>query len=146
MPAAPVAPEATPAAPEPAAPAPEATPAAPAAEAPPAAPAEPAAPPAAAAPAAPAAGTTSGYALKVLPATWTKQQVKDYMKKDVSGGLGVQCDFCHDVDNFAADTEHKTIARGMITMVGQLDKQYFKGQKRLGCVTCHNGKPEPKAQ
>ena len=58
----------------------------------------------------------------------------------------MKCDFCHDVSNFAADTEKKTIARGMIKMAGELNKQYFKGQQRLGCVTCHNGSAKPKSQ
>jgi hypothetical protein len=113
----------------------------------PPAPAEPAAPAAPVEAAAPAtAASTSGFDLKVLPATWTKEQVKDYMKKTVSAGLGVTCDHCHDVQNFAADTEHKTIARGMMKMVDELNKQYWKGEPRLGCITCHNGKPEPKSE
>jgi phage FluMu protein Com len=86
---------------------------------------------------------TASMNLKVLPATWSKDQVKGYMKK-VSAALGVKCDHCHDVNNFAADTEHKTIARGMMKMTDELNKQYFKGEPRLGCITCHNGEHTPK--
>ena len=84
--------------------------------------------------------------LKVLPKSWSRDQVKDFMKKTVSTGLGVKCDHCHDVQNFAADTEHKKIALGMMKMVVDLNKQYWKGQTRIGCITCHNGKPEPKSE
>jgi hypothetical protein len=43
----------------------------------------------------------------------------------------------------AKDTPKKEIARGMMVMVNDVNTKYFKGDKRVGCVTCHNGKPEP---
>lgn len=84
-----------------------------------------------------------GKNLKVLPATMDKQQIKALMKQ-VASSLGVQCDHCHDTDDFPKDTEKKEIARGMMKMTGEINKTYFKGQQEVGCITCHNGQKEPK--
>jgi hypothetical protein len=62
--------------------------------------------------------------------------------------LGVKCDFCHTVDaNHKGyerdDKPTKNAARGMVTMLMDLNKH----QKALGgrgtCFMCHHGKPEP---
>jgi hypothetical protein len=82
-----------------------------------------------------------GKNLKVLKGM-NKAELKKYMK-GVASSLGVQCDHCHDTDNMAKDTPKKEIARGMMVMVNDVNTKYFKGDKRVGCVTCHNGKPEP---
>jgi photosynthetic reaction center cytochrome c subunit len=34
----------------------------------------------------------------------TSAEVWTYMVQYVSGGLGVGCQYCHDINNFAADT------------------------------------------
>ena len=81
--------------------------------------------------------------LKILPKTMSKADIKKYMKT-VAGSLGVQCDYCHDTDDFSKDTEHKEVARAMMTMVGDINKKYFKGENEVGCITCHNGQKEPK--
>ena len=81
--------------------------------------------------------------LKVFPAGTTKADLKKSMKK-ISAALGVECDFCHDTDDFAKDGEHKEAARAMMKMTMELNKTYFKGEMRVGCVTCHNGAKEPK--
>ena len=81
--------------------------------------------------------------LKVLPKTMSKQEVKKVMK-EVAKSLGLQCDFCHDTEDFAKDTEHKEIARGMMRMTADLNKKYFKGKPRVTCMTCHGGKEHPK--
>ena len=93
--------------------------------------------------------TTYGYAqqggknLKILPKTMTKPEIKKLMK-GIADSLGVQCDHCHDTDDMAKDTPKKLKARDMMTMTATLNKQYFKGKDRVKCVTCHNGKAEPK--
>ena len=63
--------------------------------------------------------------------------------KMASTGLGVQCDFCHNLDSMAEDTEMKIKARAMIEMTRDLDKEYLGGTSRLACMTCHKGKSEP---
>jgi hypothetical protein len=32
----------------------------------------------------------------------------------------------------------------MMLMTDAINKQHFKGEKKVGCMTCHNGKAEPK--
>ncbi len=84
-----------------------------------------------------------GKNLKVLQKTWTKSEIKKYMK-GVADGLGVQCDFCHNTDDMSADTPKKERAREMMTMVMDVNKKLFKGEDRVKCVTCHNGSQKPK--
>jgi hypothetical protein len=84
-----------------------------------------------------------GKNLKVLPKTLSKPDIKKYMKS-VADALGVQCDHCHDTDDMAKDTPKKDKAREMILMTQNLNKTSFKGKDRVKCVTCHNGKKEPK--
>ena len=66
--------------------------------------------------------------------------------KLVSKALGVQCDFCHDLDDFSKDVEHKEVARGMMKMTAsinaKLKKDGFKGEVK--CITCHAGAEKPK--
>ncbi len=86
--------------------------------------------------------------LQVLPKTTTKQQLKVIMKGQAKA-LGVECDFCHDVPDMAADTnEHKKIARQMMKMTEDINTKWMKGwpgadKHPVGCNTCHQGKPEP---
>ena len=90
-----------------------------------------------------ATAADGGKNLKVLPKSMSKNDIKKLMKKQAEG-LGVQCDHCHDTDDMSKDTEKKETARKMMLMVDDVNKQYFKGEKKVGCITCHNGKPEPK--
>src|SRR5262249_43018494 len=81
--------------------------------------------------------------LKVLPPDMSKADIKKLMKS-IAAALGVECEFCHDTDDFAKDTEKKEIAHQMIKMVGAINKDFFKGERKVGCITCHNGQKEPK--
>jgi len=82
--------------------------------------------------------------LKVLPKTWSMAQVNDFMKKQVSRGLGVKCNHCHDKGDFAADgSRHKEQARAMIQMTGEMNRRFFNGKHELLCFTCHKGSAEP---
>ena len=81
--------------------------------------------------------------LKILPKTMSKADIKKLMKVQAAA-LGVQCDFCHDTDDFAKDTEHKELARKMMLMTNQINKDNFEGKAVVGCITCHNGQKEPK--
>jgi hypothetical protein len=68
-----------------------------------------------------------------------------------TGALGVQCTYCHNVQNFAYDTPTKKIARTMLIMVNQVDSAWIDPVKHdypnyavngaVGCVTCHRGAP-----
>lgn len=65
--------------------------------------------------------------------------------------LGVQCQYCHNVNNFAYDTPTKKIARTMIVMVGRIQTEHIAGVHKdypnyavsgaVGCATCHRGAP-----
>jgi cytochrome c553 len=83
-----------------------------------------------------------GKDIKVLKGM-SKADIKKNMKV-IATSLGVQCDHCHDTDDMAKDTPKKEKAREMMLMSDAINKQYFKGEKKVGCVTCHNGKAEPK--
>ena len=99
--------------------------------------------------------------LKVLPQDISKDSlhaIMDGFKK----ALGVKCTFCHAPNkenphgwpDFASDDKpEKNIARHMMTMVSDINKDYFnfKGSNRpdtiraVTCITCHRGDPHPEA-
>ncbi len=80
---------------------------------------------------------------QVLPADWSEKDVKKYMKQ-VSKGLGVQCDYCHDMSDFTSDKNPtKLKARHMIDMARMIDNDHFGGKGRVTCNTCHKGKKQP---
>jgi hypothetical protein len=68
-----------------------------------------------------------------------------------TSALGVQCTYCHNVQNFAYDTPTKKIARTMQIMSNQVGKAWIDPVKHdypnyavngaVGCVTCHRGAP-----
>jgi hypothetical protein len=60
--------------------------------------------------------------------------------------LGVGCPYCHDPDGNKRELDvkpQKAIARQMIEMVNNINKTTFKGQARVSCFTCHQGRPLP---
>jgi hypothetical protein len=83
-----------------------------------------------------------GKNIKVLKGM-SKAELKKTMK-GIATALGVQCDHCHDTDDMAKDTPKKERAREMLLMVNEINKEHFKGERRVTCITCHNGKAEPK--
>jgi hypothetical protein len=61
----------------------------------------------------------------------------------VAESLGVQCKFCHNPENYAADENpHKLRERDMLRMVRYINPTYFRDE-RVTCFTCHAGKTEP---
>lgn len=96
-----------------------------------------------------APGTLSaapGKNLKIYPAGTDTAEIKKDMKL-VSKALGVQCDFCHDLDDFSKDgIDHKETARRMMKMTAainaKLKKEGFKAEVK--CITCHAGAEQPK--
>lgn len=92
--------------------------------------------------------------LKVLPKNISKDELRTTMV-GYARGLGVRCNFCH-VDeegkepDFASDAKPmKGVARGMIKMVGGVQEDLHKikfeesDRVKIGCITCHHGKPRP---
>lgn len=62
----------------------------------------------------------------------------------MSASLGVNCNFCHAENDFAKDgNEHKDIARDMLKMTFELNKNYFESRPEINCNTCHRGRPHP---
>ena len=64
----------------------------------------------------------------------------------MSASLGVNCAFCHasnDGDYEKEGFEHKDIARNMLKMTFELNKNYFEGRPEINCNTCHQGKSHP---
>src|SRR5262245_2620816 len=101
--------------------------------------------------------------LKVLPKTWTGQQVRALMQT-FAESLGVQCTHCHAADPAAPppaegrpptldysldEKKEKGIARQMIQMTMALNSDGLKGvgdpavPEKVSCLTCHNGQKTP---
>jgi hypothetical protein len=69
-----------------------------------------------------------------------------------ASAMGADCTFCHvsnayfDKTAFATPTPRIQVARGMIAMMNGINKQYFKGQPRVTCYTCHAGSQSPRSE
>ena len=64
----------------------------------------------------------------------------------MAASLGVNCKFCHasnDGDYEKEGFEHKDIARNMLKMTFDLNKNYFDGRPEINCNSCHQGKAHP---
>jgi hypothetical protein len=64
----------------------------------------------------------------------------------MAASLGVQCKFCHasnDADYEKEGFEHKDMARKMLKMTFELNKNYFEGRPEITCNSCHQGKNHP---
>ena len=82
----------------------------------------------------------------------SERALKKYMKT-IAKDLGVKCTFCHDLNDKSIDTEHKLVAREMIKMQKNLNKQFFAqigdslikhdNTLQISCWTCHRGTNEP---
>jgi hypothetical protein len=101
--------------------------------------------------------------LKVLPKTWTGQQVRALMQT-FAESLGVQCTHCHAVDPKAPppaegrpptldysldEKKEKELARKMIQMTMALNGESLKDvgdaavPEKVSCFTCHAGQKAP---
>jgi hypothetical protein len=85
--------------------------------------------------------------LKAMPAA----RLLKVMELGYSKSLGVNCTYCHVVDQWAKDDKPtKQIAREMMKMVGSINSDYLKNIKNLksetpmiNCTTCHRGQVKP---
>jgi hypothetical protein len=112
-------------------------------------------------------GLLAGSAQAEIPDTFTNLEVfpKDIGKRqlmgamrDFSTSLGVRCTFCHvqktpgdfdSIDWASDDLEHKKIARGMMTLVRNVNSELLPNAKagqgaRVKCITCHRGLKDPR--
>lgn len=97
--------------------------------------------------------------LKVLPQNISKDSL-DHLMEGYSNALSVKCNYCHTPKkqdptklDFASDDKiEKEIARGMIQMTNDLNKNYFLPHFPdpkpaqvyvINCVVCHRGAPNP---
>jgi hypothetical protein len=107
-------------------------------------------------------GAQAPMDLKVLPTTWSRQQVGALMQT-FNASLGVQCTHCHAEDpaappplpgqnprlDYKLDTKpEKEIARGMIKMTMDLLTTTRQATddasvEKLSCFTCHRGEATP---
>ncbi len=86
-----------------------------------------------------------GKNLKVLTFVKSKDELKGWMRM-IKTSLGVDCDFCHNTDNFASDEKpEKRKARMMLKMLVQVRSDYFAypDAKQPTCYTCHQGHKTP---
>ena len=67
-----------------------------------------------------------------------------------SAALGFSCEDCHtassnDWANYAEDVSpRKQMARRMVTMMAEVNTQYFGGRQVVTCFSCHRGSNRPK--
>jgi tetratricopeptide (TPR) repeat protein len=98
-----------------------------------------------------------GENLKVLPKDTPPEKLRAVMT-GFTRALGVRCSYCHvgeegkplDTYDFPSDkNEKKAVARGMLKMLGKVNKELVSIQPRkservnMGCQTCHHGRPLP---
>lgn len=69
-----------------------------------------------------------------------------------ANSMGNDCVFCHSLEavfdkaKFAESTPRIMKARQMIVMMNAMNKQYFGGEARLTCFTCHGGSDRPRSE
>lgn len=97
--------------------------------------------------------------LKVLPKDISKEELHNVME-GFNDALAVKCNFCHAPSkdpnerrpDFASDDKkEKNIARKMLLMTKEINKQYFSFEKNeqgeqkevVTCGTCHHGNKHP---
>jgi len=69
------------------------------------------------------------------------------MMSALTGLLGVNCTHCHVKDKWESEEKPtKQIARKMFRMIGGINNDYFEGQNKVSCWTCHRGNPQPPIQ
>jgi len=69
------------------------------------------------------------------------------MMAALTGLLGVNCTHCHVKDKWESEEKPtKQTARKMFRMIGGINDDYFEGQNKVSCWTCHRGNPHPPIQ
>jgi hypothetical protein len=96
--------------------------------------------------------------LQVLPKDISSKDLKHIMVDEFQDGLGVGCGYCHvKIDgslllDYASDEKpEKEIARSMIRMTLEINRNYFEMEKPaigdeamvISCSSCHRGTAHP---
>jgi hypothetical protein len=63
----------------------------------------------------------------------------------ISASLGMDCNECHDKNDFSKDNRTKETARKMMSMTFDINKNSFNGRPEITCNTCHNGREHPQS-
>lgn len=81
------------------------------------------------------------------------EQVIGIMQNGWSKALGVSCNHCHNVNDWASEEKHDHgIARDMVAMVEKVNTEIIatmpayatkERKPRIGCTTCHRGESHP---
>lgn len=66
----------------------------------------------------------------------------------MTGSLSFDCSDCHsgagtDQVDWAFDTQRKVVARKMVTMVANINRENFGGRQVVTCYSCHHGRDRP---
>jgi hypothetical protein len=62
----------------------------------------------------------------------------------IRSALGVECEFCHVAGAFDKDDlPQKAVARKMMQMMMDINKNSFANAQMVTCDTCHRGSPDP---
>ncbi len=62
----------------------------------------------------------------------------------IAGQLGVGCQYCHVWEQWdREDRPQKQIARRMMIMTNDINRNSFGGARAVTCFTCHQGRPKP---
>lgn len=90
--------------------------------------------------------------LQVLPQDISEDDLYGLMNS-FNYSLGVKCSFCHTpgddgkMDWASDEKKHKNVARGMMRMTMDINKNYFNienpAEFEVDCFTCHNGSKHP---
>ncbi|CUU08969.1 Photosynthetic reaction center cytochrome C subunit [Candidatus Thermokryptus mobilis] len=89
-----------------------------------------------------------GRNIQVLTDVQTKEQLTKIME-DMANSLGVKCNYCHNVNNYASDEkETKRKARVMLKMVLTINRDFINWDRAeiVDCYTCHRGQTKPQAR
>jgi photosynthetic reaction center cytochrome c subunit len=81
---------------------------------------------------------------------WSTAQIYGYMVNQVSGGLKVSCQHCHNIQDYSSyNNPNKVRALGMMQMVKDLNENWITLlpatagnnpiKNQVSCATCHNG-------
>ncbi len=86
-----------------------------------------------------------GRNLQVLTQIESKEELQKMME-GIADALGVKCNHCHNVRNYASDEkETKKKARVMMKMVMTINRDFinWKGANKINCYICHRGQAKP---
>jgi hypothetical protein len=74
------------------------------------------------------------------------QQISQEMRAWTKA-LGVNCTYCHNIRDYSSDeVAPKETARRMANMVKTINKEFFKGEAKAGCILCHRGSAVPSVE